>query len=133
MLDVIEKYSSDLNAAYDLDREMGQFQYLIELGKNSISLKDEQKTDQNKMFGCLAQVWIIHRKEGNKYFFQGDSDAFIVKGIVNIVTEIMSGCTSEEINIIDHTSVHKIGFGPGLTARRQVGMMSMIDFIKKIQ
>ena len=56
----------------------------------------------------------------------------IVKGLVEIITKSMSGHTKEEIKDIKHNIVDQLGLGPGLTVRRQVGMMAMIDHIKKI-
>jgi len=55
-----------------------------------------------------------------------------VKGLVQIITEALSGHTKEEISDIKHNIVDQLGLGPGLTVRRQVGMMAMIDHIKKI-
>ena len=44
----------------------------------------------------------------------------------------MSGHTSDEIKKIKHNIVDQLGLGPWLTLRRQVGMMSMIDHVKKL-
>ena len=84
------------------------------------------------MSGCLAQVWIKYNKIENKNFFDGDSDALIVKGLVKIITEALSGLTNEEIKSLKHDIVNTLGLGPSLSARRQVGMMAMIDHIKII-
>tara|TARA_Y100000590_G_scaffold356993_1_gene411539 strand:+ start:2434 stop:2844 length:411 start_codon:yes stop_codon:yes gene_type:complete len=132
MLNSIEKYQEELKAAYDFDQEPGQFQYLIELGKKKDGLGDSEKNDTNKMFGCLAQVWIVCAEKEGKFHFLGDSDAHIVKGLVSIIADIMSGLTVNEIAKIRHNIVDRLGLGPGLTARRQVGMMAMIDHIKNI-
>ena len=132
MIDVLEKYGNELASSFDLEGEAGQFQYLIEHGKQSFSFKDIDKTDANKMYGCLAQVWITWDVKDEKFFFKGDSDALIVKGLVSIITEAFSGYTQSDLNDIDHSIVSKLGLGPGLTVRRQVGMMAMIDHIKKV-
>ena len=94
--------------------------------------KFTDKSEQNKMSGCLAQVWIKYYKEGNKNYFDGDSDALIVKGLVKIITKALSGLTNEEIKNLKHNIVNQLGLGPSLSARRQVGMMAMVDHIKII-
>ena len=132
MIEILDKYASDLRAAFALEEELGQFQYLIDLGKGNPSFSEGERCQQNKMFGCLAQVWIISDKFERKNFFRGDSDAYIVKGLVSIITEALSGHTTDEIRKFEHNVVAKLGLGPGLTARRQVGMMAMIDHIKNI-
>ena len=94
------------------------------------SLTDRDKIEDNKMSGCLAQVWIKHYKKDNKNYFDGDSDALIVKGLVKIITQALSGLTNQDIKDLKHNVVNDLGLGPSLSARRQVGMMAMIDHIK---
>ena len=112
MINDLEIYANNLKDVYSLEQEIGQYQYLIDIGNNAESFNDEERNEKNKMFGCQAQVWIIFDSKNGKYNFRGDSDA--------------------EIKEFKHNIVDKLGLGPGLTVRRQVGMMAMIDHIKKI-
>ena len=132
MINTLKEHADSLSQIYDLEGEEGQFEYLIEVGKNGGSLSVEDKTEDNKMSGCLAQVWIKRSVVENKNYFEGDSDALIVKGLVKIITELFSGLSSKEIKEIRHDIVNDLGLGPSLSARRQVGMMAMIDHIKII-
>jgi cysteine desulfuration protein SufE len=131
MIDALTRYADDLTALMALDGEVAQFEYLIDIGQNAPIFTEQQRIKENKMSGCLAQVWIIQREDGDVFYYQGDSDAAIVKGLSIIITEIMSGHTMEEIASIKHHVVNDLGLGSGLTARRQVGMMAMIDYIKR--
>ena len=132
MLDVIKKHAENLRNILELEGEEGQFEYLIGVGKNLDSFKESDKTEKNKMSGCLAQVWIKYRRVDNKNYFDGDSDALIVKGLVKIISQALSGLTDSEIKGLEHNIVNKLGLGPSLSARRQVGMMAMVDHIKII-
>ena len=132
MIDTLTKHAENLKTILELEGEEGQFEYLIDIGKKEGSLEPEEKTDKNKMSGCLAQVWIKFNTKNGKNYFDGDSDALIVKGLVKIITEALSGLTNDEIKELKHDIVNKLGLGPSLSARRQVGMMSMVDHIKII-
>ena len=132
MINILKKHADNLKTILELEGEEGQFEYLIDIGKKYGSLESQDKVDKNKMSGCLAQVWIKFYTKDGKNFFDGDSDALIVKGLVKIIAEALSGLTSEEIKDLKHDVVNKLGLGPSLSARRQVGMMSMIDHIKII-
>ena len=132
MINILKKHADNLKTILELEGEEGQFEYLIDIGKKYGSLELEDKVDKNKMSGCLAQVWIKFYTKDGKNFFDGDSDALIVKGLVKIIAEALSGLTNEEIKDLKHDVVNKLGLGPSLSARRQVGMMSMIDHIKII-
>ena len=128
----LEKHINNLETILELEGEEGQFEYLIDIGKKNKNFLPENKTESNKMSGCLAQVWIVHKKLGNKNYYTGDSDAMIVKGLVTIISEALSGMTNLEIKNVDHSIGNRLGLGPSLSARRQVGMMAMIDHIKII-
>ena len=132
MIDLIDKHADNLKTVLELEGEEGQFEYLIDVGKKMGSLDEKDKIESNKMSGCLAQVWIKYTKQDNKNYYDGDSDALIVKGLVKIITEALSGLTNDEIKNLKHDIVNGLGLGPSLSARRQVGMMAMIDHIKII-
>ena len=132
MIDTLTKHADNLKTILELEGEEGQFEYLIDIGKKNGSLEPQEKIDKNKMSGCLAQVWIKFDTKNGKNYFDGDSDALIVKGLVKIITEALSGLTNDEIKELKHDIVNKLGLGPSLSARRQVGMMSMVDHIKII-
>ena len=132
MIDTLTKHADNLKTILELEGEEGQFEYLIDIGKKEGSLEPQEKTDKNKMSGCLAQVWIKFDTKNGKNYFDGDSDALIVKGLVKIIAEALSGLTNDEIKELKHDIVNKLGLGPSLSARRQVGMMSMVDHIKII-
>ena len=132
MMKTLNEHAENLKTIFEIEGEEGQFEYLIDVGKKLGSLDFKDKNEKNKMSGCLAQVWIKYSKEGNKNYFDGDSDALIVKGLVKIITKALSGLTNEEIKNLKHDIVNQLGLGPSLSARRQVGMMAMVDHIKII-
>ena len=130
MLDTLKNHADNLNSLLELEGEEGQFEYLIEVGKKAPPLPEQDRVEKNKMSGCLAQVWIKYYKKGDKNYFLGDSDALIVKGLVIIISEALSGLTDDQIKELKHDMVDELGLGPSLSARRQVGMMAMVDHIK---
>tara|TARA_B100000242_G_scaffold205112_1_gene148784 strand:+ start:123 stop:533 length:411 start_codon:yes stop_codon:yes gene_type:complete len=132
MLSEIKYHAENLSKILEIEGEEGQFEYLIDYGKKTSCFIENDKNDENKMSGCLAQVWLKTHKKDNKNYFEGDSDALIVKGLVKIIAEAFSGLTTQEIKNVRHDIVNQLGLGPSLSARRQVGMMAMIDHIKII-
>ena len=132
MLNEIKYHADNLNQILEIEGEEGQFEYLIDYGKKSDCFSETDKNDNNLMSGCLAKVWLRTYKKNEKNYFEGDSDALIVKGLVKIIAEAFSGLSTEEIKNVRHDIVNQLGLGPSLSARRQVGMMAMIDHIKII-
>lgn len=108
-----------------------RYRYIIDLGKKLPSLAQEHRTTENKVQGCVSQVWLIHEEKNDRHFFQADSDAFIVRGLVSILLHIYNGKTSQEIMDMDIDAFfEKIGLSEHLSPTRRNGFFSMV---KKIQ
>jgi cysteine desulfuration protein SufE len=119
-----------------LDGWEDRYAYIIALGDALPPFPEAERTESNKVIGCQSQVWLIARRDpGNtdRLAFQGDSDARIVKGLIAIVTGLVSGRTSEEVAALDLRSVFtRLGLDTHLTAGRRNGLAAMVERIKDI-
>jgi len=119
-----------------LDDWEDRYKYLIDLGKELPELTALEKTDLNKVRGCVSQVWLITRvdRDGDNrpvLSFKGDSDALIVQGLVAIVTAVFSGKPAQEILDTDVEGVFsKLGLQEHLTPQRSNGLRSMVGRIR---
>ncbi len=112
-----------------------RMRYVIELGKALPDLPDSEKTTDNKVQGCASQVWLsVSAGDGAdpEMRFRGDSDAFIVRGLVAIVLEAYSGKKASDVVAFDALDLFKqIGLLEHLTAQRANGLRSMIQRIRE--
>lgn len=108
-----------------------RYKYIIDLGKELPSMAAEFRTDANLIRGCQSQVWIIHRLEGNTFWFEADSDAFIVRGLLAVVLAAYNGKTAAEIAAFDiEQYFDSLNLIQHLSATRGNGLHSMV---KRIQ
>lgn len=107
-----------------------KYEKLIELGKAWPGLSEDLKTEDLKVKGCQSQVWIKAELKDGKVFFQGDSDAIIVRGLVALVLSVYSGQSPDEILKYDAGFLKEIGLDSGLSPSRTNGLYSMIKQIK---
>ena len=114
-----------------LDSWEDKYKYLIELGNALPKFDDSKKIDEWKISGCQSQVWIIPHLEDDKIYFEGDSDAIIVRGIIAVVLEIFKDKSAQEILDIDVEEIFdKLGLREHVSSNRRSGMLSMVDKIR---
>ncbi|MEZ5960203.1 MAG: SufE family protein [Hyphomonadaceae bacterium] len=106
--------------------------YVIELARALEPLSDAERTEENRVRGCVSRVWLVTEKRGEKLYFRGDSDAHLVRGEVAMVLRIFSGRTPEEILSVDPKAVfERLGLKDALTAQRSNGLFSMMSRIQQ--
>ncbi|MBR1604500.1 MAG: SufE family protein [Alphaproteobacteria bacterium] len=114
-----------------LDGWEEKYAYIIELGSHLEPLDEEYRTEEWKVRGCQSQVWLEPKRENDKIYFKGDSDAFIVKGLIAIVLMIYSNKSAQEIKEIEVEKIFaKLGLQEHLSPSRRNGLFSMVEKIK---
>ncbi|CAJ0991708.1 cysteine desulfuration protein SufE [Pantoea sp. Nvir] len=109
-----------------------KYLYIIELGEMlSVSSKNIRQTE-NIIFGCQSDVWIkMTLQNDGTIFFEGDSDAAIVKGLIAIVFILYHNLTAAQIVELDvHYWFDMLSLTQHLTPSRSHGLEAMIHSIR---
>ena len=115
---VIEEFSA-------FDDWMDKYALLIDLGNSLPPLEEKYKTESNLIEGCQSRVWLQADYEDGKIIFKGESDAVIVKGIVSLLINVLSGHTPREILDTDLYFIEQIGLKEHLSPTRSNGLVAM--------
>ena len=110
----------------DFDDWMDKYALLIDLGNSLPPLEEKYKTESNLIEGCQSRVWLQADYVDGKILFKGESDAVIVKGIVSLLINIISGHTPQEILDADLYFIEKIGLKEHLSPTRSNGLVAMV-------
>lgn len=116
---VIEEFST-------FDDWMDKYALLIDLGNSLAPLDEKYKTESNLIEGCQSRVWLQADYVDGKIHFKGESDAVIVKGIVSLLINVLTGHTPQEILDADLYFIEKIGLKEHLSPTRSNGLVSMV-------
>lgn len=116
---IIEEFS-------DFDDWMDKYQLLIDLGNEQKPLDEKYKTGQNLIEGCQSRVWLQADETDGKIIFQAESDALIVKGIIALLIQVLSGHTPDEILENNLYFIDKIGLKEHLSPTRSNGLLAMV-------
>ncbi|WP_291842211.1 SufE family protein [Maricaulis sp.] len=128
----IQTEIDDLVDEFDLLDDWEQrYRYLIDMGKALPDMPEDERSDANKVKGCVSQVWLVTERDGNTLSFRADSDAHIVRGLAALLVRLYSGRTGEEILSVDARDVlARIGLSEHLSPQRSNGLASMIGRIR---
>ncbi|WP_409965718.1 SufE family protein [Mycovorax composti] len=107
-----------------------KYEYIIDLGKKLPPLAEEHKKDENKVKGCQSTVWLVADYKDGKIFYQADSDAIIVKGLISMLIRVLSGHTPDEILNAKMDFINKIGMTSHLAQTRSNGLLAMVKQMK---
>ena len=107
-----------------------KYRYLIEEGKKMPALDEPFKVDSNNVNGCASQVWLQFSVSDTLYF-EGDSDAIIVKGLIAVLRKLYNGTPINQIKSISASeNLKRLGLDDHLSTQRSNGVKAMVERIK---
>ena len=113
-----------------LDDWEDKYRYVIEEGKKMPELDESFKVDSNKVNGCASQVWLQFSVSDTLYF-DGDSDAIIVKGLIAVLRKLYNGTPVNQIKSISASeNLKRLGLDDHLSTQRSNGVKAMVERIQ---
>lgn len=101
-------------------------------GKNLTPLDTQFKTNENKVQGCVSQVWVRAFLDSDKnVVYQADSDSVLTKGLAALLVQGLSGRPVEEILRVSPDFVTLLGLQQSLTPSRNNGFLNMLKLMQK--
>ena|SRR5665213_1079688 len=127
----IRKSEEEIIESFSLfDTWEEKYEYIIDLGKKLPLLDDKYKVAENIIKGCQSTVWLVSEFKDGRIFFKADSDAIIVKGLVSMLIEVLSGHTPDEILAAKLDFIREIGMMNHLAQTRSNGLLAMVKQMK---
>ncbi|GAB4174096.1 MAG: SufE family protein [Coleofasciculaceae cyanobacterium] len=108
-----------------------RYEQLLWYAKRLNELPEADKVPENKVPGCVSQVFITANLEDGKVWYRGDSDAQLVKGLVGLLIEGLNGLTPDEILQITPDFIQDTGLSVSLTPSRANGFYNIFQTMKK--
>jgi len=136
MSDIVEFEEIVENFAL-FDDWQDRYRYVIELGRGMPGLDPARRTPAARVEGCVSQVWLVPQlrdgPDGPRLYFEGDSDAMIVRGLIAVLIALISGRPVGEIRGLDiRAELARIELEEALTAQRSNGLRAMVRRIEDI-
>lgn len=110
-----------------------RYKYIIDLGRELPPMDDDKKDDAHLVRGCQSQVWIDAHRDNGHLWFETDSDAFIVKGLLGVVLAAYNGRSPQQV--LDFDIEHyfaQLDLLKHLSPTRGNGLRAMVKHIRTL-
>lgn len=125
-MNINEKQDQIIEEFNQFDDWMDKYSLLIDLGNTLEPVEESDKVPQNIIEGCQSRVWLTAEYNDGIITYKGESDAILVKGIVSLLIQVLSGHSPDEILNTDLYFIEKIGLREHLSPTRSNGLLAMM-------
>jgi len=108
-----------------------RYEQLLWYAKKLKEFPPEGKTAENKVPGCVSQVYITADLEDGKVAYQGDSDAQITKGLLAMLITALDGLTPQEIVQLTPDFIKETQLDVSLTPSRANGFYNIFKMMQR--
>lgn len=110
-----------------------RYKYIIDLGKELPGIDPGKQTEDHLIRGCQSQVWLDYQQIDDHLWFEVDSDAFIVRGLLAVVLAAYNGKTASQIQDFDIDAYfERLDLMKHLSPTRGNGLRAMVKRIREI-
>lgn len=108
-----------------------KYKQLLWYAQKLAPMAAEEKNANNKVHGCVSQVFITADYNDGKITYHGDSDAQLVKGLVGLLITGLNDLTPQEILQVSPDFIEETGLNVSLTPSRANGFYNIFKMMQK--
>ena len=123
-LDNIKEEFSDLEDGFE------RYSYLCELGSYLPPYPEDKRTENHLVKGCQSQVWVNCYTKDGLFFFDADSDTFIIKGVLVLLQDLLCELPVKEAAAANIDLLMHLGLQGEFSDVRQKGLRAAFIMIK---
>ena len=119
----LNKLVEKLKKAEDPKRK---YEFILWLGKKLKIPNNSILIPENKVQGCVSEVFVKPSFQEGKLYWEGYSDALITKGLLAFLINGMNKLTPKEVVSINKKFIEDTGLKASLTPSRSNGFLNIL-------
>ena len=108
------------------DDPQRKYEYILWLGKKLKEPDSSIISSENKVSGCVSEVFVKASIHGGKLSWEGYSDALITKGLLAFLINGLNELTPKEVVNINKKFIEETGLKASLTPSRSNGFLNIL-------
>ncbi len=124
----LQEILDELAECFDAEEKLEE---LIAWGEKLEQLPPERRQPELRVPGCVSNVHVETTLEDGKLAFSASADALIVRGIVAILVEGLSGLSLAELEEVDPAFLKEVGLTGSLTPSRANATLNIVLKMKE--
>lgn len=92
----LQETTEDLLAMREIDN-LEMYRTLTDLGNDLTGVSEDERTDQNFVYGCVSNVYIAADVENGRMIYRGVSESHVVRGYLAVLCTALTGLTPDDV------------------------------------
>ena len=128
--DIYFKLNNIVNKLKSTSDPKRKYEYILWLGKKLQTPNNEILNLENKVKGCVSEVYVKGTLKQGKIYWQGFSDALITRGLLSFLISGLNELSPEEILNLNNNFIEDTGLKKSLTPSRSNGFLNILIKMK---
>jgi len=104
---------------------------VVDNARRSPPLPETERTEANRVRGCVSQAWIAAELRDGCCHFRSDADSPLVRGLLKLVCDLYSGAPPGEVAATEPVLFEELGLAQNLSPTRLNGLRSVREKIRE--
>ena len=108
-----------------IENPQERFAAVVDRAKSRPPLPEAERTETNRIKGCVSQAWIVAEVREGRCYFRCDADSPLVRGLLLLLCDLYSGATAAEVAVTEPDLLEQLGLVQNLSPTRRNGLRSV--------
>ncbi len=98
---------------------------VVDQARRRPPLPDTERTEANRVRGCVSLAWVVGEVHGGRCFFRSDADSPLVRGLLVLLCDFYSDAAPAEVAATEPALIEQLGLDRNLSPTRLNGLRSV--------
>ena len=122
---IVEKQKQLIENYSIIDDPQERLSAVVDDARKMPALPDSERTEANRVKGCISQAWIAAELREGRCYFRSDADSPLVRGLLKLICELYNGTTPTEVSATEPALFEELGLARNLSPTRLNGLRSV--------